>query len=188
MSGFTAVGFFLVGSLFGIITLTLWIRIALRYYRISTLNQFSQMICSLTDPVLNPINRLFKIQLRKYDWICFAVLVLVEFLKIICLSLLVFSKIIPFPYICIYVVADLIIQPLNLLFYAIIIRVVMSYTNPNWRHPVADFLYTITEPLFVLGRRIVPNISGFDFSPFIMMMILKIITLFISNSLPWRIL
>ncbi|HFD2358171.1 TPA: YggT family protein, partial [Legionella pneumophila] len=39
-----------------------------------------------------------------------------------------------------------------------------------------------------LGRIIVPDISGFDFSPFIIMVILKIITLFLSASLPWKLL
>ena len=64
----------------------------------------------------------------------------------------------------------------------------MSYANPGWRHPIADFLRVLTEPLFILGRRLVPDISGFDFSPFVVMVILKIISLFINASLPWRLL
>ena len=87
-----------------------------------------------------------------------------------------------------YVLADLIIQPCNLLFYAILIRVIMSYVNPKWQHPATDFLRIITEPLLILGRKIIPDISGFDFSPIIMMIILKIITLFIGASLPWNLL
>ncbi len=87
-----------------------------------------------------------------------------------------------------YLVADLIIQPCNILFYAILIRAIMSFVNPTWQHPLAYFLYQLTEPLLILGRRIIPNISGFDFSPLIIMVILKVITLFIESNLPWSIL
>ncbi len=191
MSGFTAVGFFLTSLFFGIIIFTLWLRIAIRYLRFSVLNPFSRLIYSLTDPIIKPLNGLFKLKYQpgqKYDWMAIAVLIIIEFLKIICLSLLLLGGIIPFVYILIYVLADLIIQPCDLLFYAILIRVIMSYVNPGWQHPVADFLRLLTQPLLILGRKIIPDISGFDFSPFIMMVILKVITLFISASLPWRIL
>ncbi|MCL9682759.1 YggT family protein [Legionella maioricensis] len=190
MSGFTAVGFFLFSLFFGVIIYSLWVRIALRYLRISSLTQFSQLIATITDPLVSPFH-LFKQKYKpgqKYDWVAFGTLILVEFIKIITLSLLVFHAIIPVVFILLYVLADLIIQPCNLLFYAILIRVIMSYVNPRWQHPIADFLRLLTEPLLILGRKIIPDISGFDFSPIIMMIILKIITLFISASLPWNLL
>ncbi|MBL7479475.1 YggT family protein [Legionella bononiensis] len=189
MSGFTAVGIFLTSLFFGLVLFTLWLRIALRYYRVSALSPFSQLILSLTDPVIRPVNSLFKLKYQpgqKYDWVAFIILILVEFLKIVCLSLLAFHTLMPIVYILLYVLADLIIQPCDLLFYAILIRVIMSYAKPGWQHPVADFLRLFTEPLLILGRKIIPDISGFDFSPIVIMIILKVITLFISASLPWR--
>ncbi|KTD43725.1 YggT family protein [Legionella quateirensis] len=189
MSGFTAVGIFLTSLFFGLVLFTLWLRIALRYYRVSALSPFSQLILSITDPVIRPVNSLFKLKYQpgqKYDWMAFIILILVEFLKIICLSLLAFHTLMPVVYILLYVLADLIIQPCDLLFYAILIRVIMSYAKPGWQHPVADFLRLLTEPLLILGRKIIPDISGFDFSPIVIMIILKVITLFISASLPWR--
>lgn len=191
MSGFTAVGFFLVSLFFGLIIFSLWVRIALRYLRISSLTQFSQLIATLTNPLVKPVHLLLRHQYQpkqKYDWIAFIILFLVEAIKIMCLSLLVFHAIMPVPYLLLYVLADLIIQPCNLLFYAILIRVIMSYVNPKWQHPAAEFLRIITEPLLIFGRKIIPDISGFDFSPIIMMIILKIITLFIGASLPWNLL
>lgn len=189
MSGITAVGIFLTSLIFGIIIFTLWLRIALRVLRVSALSPLSQMVLSITDPIIKPVNSLFKLKYQpgqKFDWMAFIILVLVEFLKIICLSLLAFHAIMPIGYLMLYVFADLIIQPCDLLFYAILIRVIMSYLKPDWQHPVADFLKLLTQPLLIWGRKIVPDISGFDFSPFIIMVILKIITLFISAYLPWR--
>jgi YggT family protein len=191
MSGFTAVGFFLISIFFGLIIFGLWVRIALRYLRVSSLSPFSILINSNTDHLVKPFNQVLKQKYKpgqKYDWMAFIVLVLIELIKIICLSLLVFHVLMPIPFILLYILADLIIQPCNLLFYAILIRVIMSYANPRWQHPLADFLRLLTEPLLIFGRKIVPDISGFDFSPFLIMISLKIITLFISASLPWNIL
>jgi YggT family protein len=177
MSGFTVVGFFLISLFFGLIIFSLWIRLALRYYRISSVTPMSHLIHHVTDPMVNPFNLIYKPKAGQlYDWPAFIVLVLIEFIKMICLSLLLFHTVLPFFSLIIFVVADLIIQPCNLLFYAIFIRVIMSYINPAWSHPVADFLRILTEPLLKLGRKMIPNIAGFDF------------TLFISASLPGNLL
>ena len=189
MSGFTEVGLFLVSVLFGLITLSLWLRITLRYFKISTLNQFCHLIHTITNPLVFPINLAIKHNPKtRYDWSSLIALIVIEFIKIICLSLLYFHHVIPIHYLIIYVLADLIIQPCNILFYAIIIRLVMDFMNNNLQHPAADFIKLLTQPLFIFGRRLVPNISGFDFAPFIMMIILKVITLFILSALPWRLL
>lgn len=191
MSGFTAVGFFLISLLFSLIIFSLWIRIALRYLRVSALTPFHQLILSITDPMVRPFNTVLKQKYKpgqKYDWMAFIILIIIEFLKIICLGLIAFNGIIPLLYILLFVIADLIIQPCNLLFYAILIRVIMSYVNPGWNHPLAEFLRLLTEPLLILGRRIIPDISGFDFSPIFIMIVLKVITLFISASLPGHLL
>ncbi len=191
MSGFTAVGFFLISVLFGLLIFSLWIRISLRYLRISPLTPFGQLIYTVTDPLVKPLLLLSKQKYKagqKYDWIAFSTLIIVELIKIICLSLLAFHAVMPIVFLIIYLVADLIIQPCNILFFAILIRVIMSYANPHWQHPIADYLRILTEPLLIIGRRIIPDISGFDFSPIIIMIILKVITLFISASLPWGLL
>lgn len=191
MSGITVVGFFLVSVFFGIIITSLWLRLALRFFRVSYLNQLSQLIHTLTNPLIYPVQLLLRQKQQakqRYDWLTLVILVLVEFIKIALLSLIAFHAIIPFSFLIIYVVADLIIQPLTVMFYAILIRVIMSFTHPGWQHPINDFLRLLTDPLLVLGRKIIPDISGFDFSPYITMIIIKTITLFITASLPWRLL
>ena len=187
MGGLVAVGYFLFTLFFSLLTAVLWIRIGLRYFRVSTLHPVSYANNSLTNPLITPISRLIpasKTRLSRYDWACFILLVVIEFLKFTLLSLLFLTAMMPLLLLVIYVLADLIIEPCNLLFYAIIIRVIMSWVNPAWQHPVADILRICTEPLLRLGRRIVPDVFGFDFSPFIVLVILKIITLFIRASLP----
>ncbi|MDI9817956.1 MULTISPECIES: YggT family protein [unclassified Legionella] len=191
MSGFVSVGYFLIGLFFNILIFALWIRLALRYFHVSALHPVGQLIYNLTNPVVKPAERLFfsgKTAAKRYDWAGFSVLVAVELLKFIILGLLLYGALLPLSYLVLFTLADLIVQPCNLLFYIILIRVIMSWVNPGWQHPVADIMRLITEPFLEMGRRLVPNISGFDFSPFIILIILKIITLFIGGSMPLRLL
>lgn len=189
MSGITAVGLFIVSLFFSLLIYSIWLRIALRYYRISSLNPLSQLIHTVTDPLVHPIQKFLKPKPgQKYDNAIFIVLILVEILKILILSLLAFHAVMPLGYFLVYILADLIIQPCDLLFFAILIRVIMSFVNPAWNGPIADFLRILTEPLLARARKIIPNASGFDFSPFVTLLLLKIITLFVNASLPWRLL
>ncbi|MFT4058323.1 MAG: YggT family protein [Legionella sp.] len=191
MSGLTTVALFLVSLLFSLLIFTLWLRIAVRYFRISALNPLSQLIHTITDPLIEPIQFVVKQKPKSgdlYDIPTIILLILVELVKIILISLIAFHGLMNIGYLVLYVLADLILQPCDLLFFVILIRVIMSFVNPAWNGPIADFLRIITEPLLKLGRKIIPDISGFDFSPFIILMILKVITLFINASLPWRLL
>lgn len=187
MSGLFTVGYFLYTLLFSLLAFVLWIRIALRYFHVSNLHPVSQAINTLTNPIVTPFSRLFssaKSRISRYDWASFCTLVVIEIIKFVAMGALFLIKMLPWEILSLYVVADLIVQPCNLLFYAIIVRLIMGWVNPNWHHPFADILRLVTEPLFQLGRRLIPNVSGFDFSPFIVMIILKVITLYIGASLP----
>jgi YggT family protein len=188
MAGLLSVGYFLASLFFSLILFILWIRMILRYFRVSSIHPVGQLIFSLTNPVLMPLERqMYRGQKRlpRYDWICLLAIVVIEFIKFIVLGLITYLIFLPFIYLIILVIADLIVQPCNLLFYALIIRVVLSWVSPQWQqHPLASILILVTDPLIRLGRKVVPDISGFDFSPFIMMVILKVITLFISASVP----
>lgn len=189
MSGLTVVALFVVPLLFSLFIYCLWLRIAFRYFRISTLNPLSQLVHTITNPVVVPVQKLLKPQPgQKYDAAVMCVLILTEVVKILAISLIAFHEVMPWPYFIAYVLADLIIQPCDLLFFAILIRVFMSFANPAWSGPIPDALRIITEPLLKVGRRIFPDISGFDFSPFLILMMLKVITLFINANLPWRLL
>ncbi len=187
MAGLTTVGYFLFSLFFGLITFVLWARFALRYFRVSSLHPTSQAIHAFTNPLVKPVQGLFKsgkTRAYRYDWACFSALVMAELLKFICIDMLIFGHVASLILLVSSTVADLIIQPCNLLFYALIIRVLMSWVNPHWKSPFADLIYLVTEPMLRFARRFTPFISGIDLSPFIAIIILKVITLFVEASLP----
>ncbi len=188
MSGLVAVAYFLISLFFNLLIFVLWIRMALRYFGVSSLHPVGSLIYNLSDPIVHPIERWVysgKTTIKRYDWVTFGLIIAVELLKFLIIGLLFHGVLLPITYLLVFVLADLIIQVCNLLFYIILIRVIMSWINPTWEHPVLDIMKLITDPLLELGHRIIPDISGFDFSPFVILILLKVIALFMEASLPF---
>ncbi|STX29658.1 Integral membrane protein YggT, involved in response to extracytoplasmic stress (osmotic shock) [Legionella beliardensis] len=188
MAGLIAVSYFLITIFFNLIIFVLWLRIIMRYYRVSPLHPMGQAIYRLTDRIVLPIEAMVysnKRRPHRFDYISFSYIIIVEIIKFILLGLIAYRVVLPLIYLLLFVIGDLVIQLGDLLFYALLIRIILSWANPQWQaHPAAMIINLITDPLIRIGHRIVPNISGFDFAPFIVMIILKVITLFISASLP----
>ncbi len=187
MSGMLSVVYFLFIVFFGFVTFVLWARIALRYVRISWLHPIAHTIAVLSDPVVQVFAGLIpqaNSRSRRYDWPAFIVLVITEVLKFICIGFLFLNSMLPIGLLLSYVVLDLVTQPCSLLMYAVILRVIMSWIQPAWQNPVADVLYAITEPLLGAARKILPELAGLDFSPVLVIVLLKTITLSISAILP----
>lgn len=188
MAGLLSVSNFLIALIFSLILFILWLRMILRYFRVSSLHPVSQVIYRFTNPAMSFIEKHVypkSSRLPRYDWVCFGFIVITECIKFLLLGWVTYHATIPFIWLFLFVAGDIIVQPCNLLFYALLIRVILSWLNPQWsRHPAADVLVLITNPLIRLGQKIIPNISGFDFGPFIIMILLKVITLFISASMP----
>ncbi|MDP3705559.1 MAG: YggT family protein [Legionellaceae bacterium] len=182
-----AAGYFLYSLIFSILTFILWVRFSVRYFRISALHPVSQTIYRISDPIVLPIARLMRqpnVRKNRYDWPCFALLVLVEVIKFVLVGMLFFTTLLPWFLLILYPIADLMVQPLSLLFYAILIRVAMSWINPTWKNPFNDLLIVVTEPILSTVRRYIPYIAGFDVTPFVVLVVIKVITLFISAAMP----
>jgi YggT family protein len=77
----------------------------------------------------------------------------------------------------------LIVQIINLLFNAlyllILARIVISFLrvspyHPTWG-PIMRFIYDVTEPIMAPVRRILPPMSGLDFSPMIVLILAGVV-------------
>ncbi len=65
----------------------------------------------------------------------------------------------------------------NIYFWMIFIRVILSWTQTNNYSPAVKFLYAATEPLLGPARRYLPflQIGGIDFSPVVVILIIQMI-------------
>jgi len=67
----------------------------------------------------------------------------------------------------------------------VIIAVLMTYFQPNPYNPAVQFIYRVTEPLFSSARKYLSFliISGIDFSPIAIILILQFIPQIICSVL-----
>ena len=56
---------------------------------------------------------------------------------------------------------------LKLYSYILLIRVILSWVNPNPYNPIVQILYRLTEPVLAPIRRVLPPMGGFDLSPLV---------------------
>jgi YggT family protein len=54
-------------------------------------------------------------------------------------------------------------------------RVILSFINLDYYHPVRRTVYNLTEPILEPIRRILPPASGLDFSPMVALLLAYLI-------------
>ncbi|AEK59255.1 MULTISPECIES: YggT family protein [Acidithiobacillus] len=64
---------------------------------------------------------------------------------------------------------------LTLLFWAIFIRAILSWVNPDPYNPIVRFLDRVTAPILYPIQRVVPLFGGIDISPFIAMLLIELL-------------
>lgn len=72
---------------------------------------------------------------------------------------------------------------LNLYVWVIILRVIMSWINPNPYHPFMNFLARVTEPVLGFVRQFLPDMGGFDLSPMVVILVLYFLKGFLVKTL-----
>ena len=68
---------------------------------------------------------------------------------------------------------------LNIYWYVILARVLMSWFNPSPNNPIVNAIYRLTEPVLGPIRRLLPPMGGFDLSPLVVFAILIVLQKFI---------
>ena len=61
------------------------------------------------------------------------------------------------------------------LWFLLLARVVVSWTNPRGGGGLVAFIYQATEPILAPIRRLLPATSGVDFAPLVAMLLLGVI-------------
>lgn len=64
-------------------------------------------------------------------------------------------------------VINLILNLLDFYTLIILIRVILSWVNPNPHNPAVQILYKVTDPVLNPIRRMLPSFGGLDISPLV---------------------
>lgn len=71
---------------------------------------------------------------------------------------------------------------LQLLSFAILIRALLSWVNPDPSNPIVQFLVAITEPVLQPLRQIVPRVGMIDITPMVALIVLQVIAGMVAGS------
>ena len=84
-------------------------------------------------------------------------------------------------------VKGLLITLIELYSYVVLIRVLISWFNPNPHNPLVQFLRGVTDPALDTVRSFLPRFfwsTGIDFTPIVLFFLLKLVVVFLHNIFP----
>lgn len=158
---------FLVQTLFGLYITVVVIRFLLQWARADFYNPISQFVVKVTSPVLRPLRQL----IPGYGGMDLASLLLAWLLKAVELALLAMllglgrSPLAALG----WAVPGLIELVINIFLFAVLIRVILSWVNPDPYNPAVELLKRLTDPVMRPAQRLLPPIGGIDLSPMLVM-------------------
>ena len=71
----------------------------------------------------------------------------------------------------------------NILYAALIGRVILSWINVSPSNPISIFIFQVTEPILAPIRRLLPKMGALDLSPMIAILLITVIKSFILGYL-----
>lgn len=148
-------------------------RFILQACRADYYNPISQSIARITQPPLSPLQKVLP-KLGRFD-LSPLVMAFAIFVATYWIITLLANASLPFNHLIALAVVNVLNSLLNILFFATIGAVIISWIAPDSPHPAPQIIQQITEPLFSMVRRIIPAIGGLDLSPIVIFIIIRIL-------------
>lgn len=180
---------------FGVIGMFLILRIVLQIFRVSRQNPFFRFFETVTDPIVNQVNRILGIPAyRRYDLSTIAMLaasvIVIWVLRTLLIWVLQLVLNVPgWAANPLQSIGGLLIFVLRLAFdlysMALFVRILFEWVRIPYSSTVMRFLWNITEPILAPIRRVLPTFGGLDFSPIIAYFLLNLLENFVFTMLGW---
>jgi YggT family protein len=158
---------FLIRTLFGLYIAVVVVRFLLQWIRADFYNPVSQFIVRVTSPVLRPLRQL----IPGYRGLDVASLVLAWGLMAVQLGLIAGLSGFGGSLLgaLVWAIPALLELVIDIFLFAVLIRVILSWLNPDPYNPVVSLLERLTDPLLRPVQRLIPPIGGIDLSPMAVM-------------------
>ncbi|MDP2098263.1 MAG: YggT family protein [Methylobacter sp.] len=163
---------FLIDSLFSLYILAVLLRFLLQWCGADFYNPISQFLVKATHPPLKLLRR-FVPPIGKIDT---SSLVLVLGLQMLAdFSILLLKGVaIGIGGLTLLSLTQLVSLLINIFIYGIFARAILSWINPGSFNAASSILYSLTEPVLNVCRRIIPDLGGIDLSPLAALMLLQL--------------
>lgn len=184
-SNFANSSVFLIGAIMNAYVMIVLLRLILPFVQANFYNPLSQLVIKYTNPFVKPLRKITPV-VRKIDSAVLFLLLIVQTLKILLFISINHSGFGSVIGVAIWVIGDTLDQVINLYFYAIILRVVMSWVAMGGYigvSPLQEILFLLTEPLLAPIRRLLPSIQGIDLTPLLVLFGLKALEMLVVNPL-----
>ncbi len=172
---------FLVQTVFGFYILAVMLRFLLQCVRADFYNPLVQFLVRITNPPLLPLRRI----IPGYRGLDLASVLLAFALQLVeaMLIILLLNQRLSVDSVLLLTVAELFKLLINIYLWGIVIQAVLSWFNPDPRHPATRVLAQLTNPLLRPVRRWLPPISGIDLSPMVVVVALIFLSLLLQDLL-----
>jgi YggT family protein len=169
---------FLINTAFNLLLMVVILRAWLQLARADFYNPFSQFVVKVTNPAVLPLRKLIP-SIGSIDTATIVLAYLVAVVKLIVLQLMLVGSIqIPATFISGLLV--LLKEILNLLFWILIIRALLSWFSQG-NNPIESVMHQLTEPLLRPIRRVLPSLGGLDLSVLVLIIAIQFINVLFSN-------
>ena len=172
---------FLIDTVFGIYILLVLLRFLLQLARADFYNPICQFLVKATNPPLKPLRRVIP-GLWKVDLASIVLLLALQMLAVWLIHL-ASGRAISAEGLIMVSVADLLALTLNTFLVTILIQVILSWVGPGAYNPLSTILYSLNEPLLGPARRVLPTMSGIDFSPLLVLVVIQLLKILVVGPI-----
>lgn len=175
--------YFIVKTLAQLYLLLYLLRFWLPWVRADFRNPIAQAILRFTSPLIIPIRR-FVPPMGRLDTATVLVTFSLQFL-IVFVLLKIVGRSASAATIALVSLLELCILSLNLFFFAILIRIILSWIAPQSYNPISAIAGAIAEPVLRPFRRLIPPLGGLDLSPILAIVILQAAVILLQSQKPF---
>jgi YggT family protein len=163
--------YFIVKTLTQLYLLLLLLRFWLPWFGADFRNPISQGVLRMTSPLIAPIRR-FIPSAGRLDTATVVAAFIIEYLLLL-LLLAIRGASANFLSLATTALFELAILSLNLMFFVVLIKIILSWVAPDNYNPIVALLNSIAEPILRPFRRLIPPIGGLDISPIFAIVLLQ---------------
>jgi len=163
---------FLIDTIFSLYILAVMLRFLLQWIRADFYNPVSQFLVKITHPPLRLMRR-FIPAIGRVDSSSLLLALLLQMAANFAI-LAVKGLTIGFVALALLSFADLLKMLLDIFVYAILASALLSWLAPGNYSTVSSILYSLTEPILSVCRRVVPDMGGIDLSPLAALVLLQL--------------
>lgn len=173
-------GLFLIQFLTGLVIFTLILRFFMRATYVDWRHPVVNFIAKVTNPLCAPLNMALP-KPGRWDWSALLTAMIIQAVFVILLGYLT-DRSFSVGLIAISSVTEILNQMLDMMFWLIIIQVILSWVSQGYNPNTAIF-YQLAEPILRPFQKLVPPIGGFDLSPIVAIVAIKLTQIVVVGSI-----